>query len=202
MFASETHPPGTDVSSAADLAGRLLVATPAMTDPRFARAVVLICAHDEDGAMGVIVNRPIDDMSFPDLLDKLSVDFSAPPDPNDAIILRAGGPVERGRGFVIHTDDYTGGDTAGAGAPGVSMTATVDVLRAICSGAGPSRSIIALGYAGWGEGQLEQELTTDAWIPCPSDPEIIFSDRHDNKWAQAIRLVGADPAALSCGGSA
>ena len=176
-----------------NLTGKLLLAMPGLQDPRFEHAVILICAHSEDGAMGLIVNKIIPDLSFAKLLDQLDI---ASPRGRD-IRVHFGGPVERGRGFVLHSDDYIGGPSTQNLAAGFGMTATLDVLEALANERGPDRALLALGYSGWGSGQLEAEIARNDWLT--SDPEValVFSEDDGSKWIKALRSMGIDPLLLS-----
>jgi putative transcriptional regulator len=178
-----------------ELAGSILIAMPAMGDPRFARAVVLICAHSDDGAMGLIVNKPTPDLSFAMLLEQLKIPRQGP---GRDIRVHFGGPVERGRGFVLHTPDYQagGGGTMGVGRD-FGMTATQDVLAALARGDGPQEALLALGYAGWGPGQLESEIARNDWLTAEAAPDLVFATADAGKWAQALRRIGVDPVSLS-----
>jgi putative transcriptional regulator len=177
------------------LDGQLLIAMPIMTDKRFVRSVVYMCAHTEDGAMGLIINQRATHIDFPDLLERLGLspkgknhvasDFITQP-------VHVGGPVETGRGFVLHSSDYTSNDSTLQIDSSVSLTATVDILKAIASGDGPHRSILALGYASWGAGQLESELAANGWLNCPADPDLVFSTDLDRKYTRALAKLGVD----------
>lgn len=177
------------------LAGMLLIAMPAMGDPRFERSVVYLCAHGEEGAMGIIVNKPVTELRFADLLQQLGI-----PRPEKGardIRVHFGGPVEGGRGFVLHSSDYDSeGGTMRIDAE-VSMTATLDVLRHIAAGEGPRSSMLALGYAGWGPGQLEREIGQNAWLTGPARSDILFGRANEHKWAAALKAIGVDPQTLS-----
>lgn len=175
------------------LVGQLLIAMPQMQDPRFARAVVYLCAHNADGAMGLIVNRPFEGLGFPELLSQL--DIVPSPKCRD-VRIHFGGPVEGGRGFVLHTTDYLH-DSSMKVAGDVALTTTVDVLKAIAGGDGPSQRILALGYAGWGAGQLDSEIRENSWLNVPSDDDLLFGSDLDRKWEQAIHKLGIDIALLS-----
>lgn len=176
------------------LTGKLLVAMPGIDDPRFERAVLYICAHTDEHAMGLAVNRPVEGLTVPDLLSRLGV-ASEIRLPNDLVLM--GGPVERERGFVLHTDDYASeGSTIPIGA-GVALTATRDVLEALAGRGPPRRSILALGYAGWGPGQLEREVRDNIWLVCDPDEALIFDDDHEHKWSRALGLLGISAAMLS-----
>jgi putative transcriptional regulator len=175
------------------LTGQLLVAMPGMQDPRFDHSVVCLCAHTADGAMGVMVNRPLADMVFDDLLRQLKVE---PMPPRRRIRMVSGGPVETGRGFVLHTDDWT---TEGslAFAPGLTLTASTDILTAIAGGGGPREGMLALGYAGWGPGQLEDEIQRNAWLNVPAEQALVFRDDLSACWTAALARLRIDPALLS-----
>jgi putative transcriptional regulator len=175
------------------LEGRCLIAMPSMGDERFMRTIVYMCAHNEDGAMGLVVNKPLDDLSFCDLLTQLGIDQG--PEAK-RIRLHFGGPVETGRGFVLHSDDYSNDGTLPI-AEGVSLTATVDVLRAMAHGSGPRKSLLALGYAGWAPGQLDAEIQRNGWLTCEADEELIFGPNLDTKWNKALGKIGIDPVMLS-----
>lgn len=179
---------------ALDLTGHLLVAMPGMGDARFAHAVIYICAHSADGAMGLIVNRPATDVRFSDLLDQLGIESQ--PGVRD-IRVHLGGPVENGRGFVLHSTDYTGTDATLQVSDTVAMTATIDVLERMAEGRGPRASMLALGYAGWAPGQLEAEIAQNGWLTCAARDDIVFGRANDHKWTAALKSLGIDPVALS-----
>ncbi len=165
---------------------------PQMGDPRFARTVVFLCAHGDEGAMGLVVNREADNISFDDLLEQLGID-----DPTiNALPIHSGGPVETGRGFVLHSRDYFQEGSIEV-TDSVAMTATVDILRSIAEGGGPRKRLLALGYAGWGQGQLESEIQANGWLIADADDDILFSFDVEQKWLQALANLGVDPAALS-----
>lgn len=175
------------------LAGQLLIAMPQMRDPRFARTVVYLCAHTAEGAMGIVINRLFDGLSFPELLEQLDI----PTTPEcDQIRVHFGGPVEGGRGFVLHSDDYLH-ETSMVVSQGVALTATVDVLKAMAEGGGPRKRLLALGYAGWSAGQLDGEIRDNAWLNVPADETLLFGNDLDGKWGAAIHKMGIDFAALS-----
>lgn len=183
------------------LDGQFLVAMPGMGDERFARTVIYLCAHSADGAMGIIVNKPAADLSMPELLLQLDI---APE--SEAIRLREqvghipvlmGGPVDAKRGFVLHTDDFHIDQSTLLIDDGICLTATVEILRAIADGRGPANAVLALGYAGWQSGQLENEMLANGWLNCPADPELIFNPALDAKYERALRMNGIDPAMLS-----
>jgi putative transcriptional regulator len=177
-----------------DLAGKLIVSMPAMGDPRFERSVILMCAHSGDGAMGLIVNKPVPDFSFAELLVQLKI---AGTSRGRDIRVHFGGPVERGRGFVLHSADYTGGAATTQVRGGLGMTATLDVLEALAKGSGPRQALLALGYAGWGPGQLEAEIARNDWLVGDPDQDLIFSPQDSGKWMGALRHMGIDPISLS-----
>jgi putative transcriptional regulator len=175
------------------LTGKLLVAMPQMSDPRFARSVVYLCAHSEDGAMGLVVNRVIDSLSFPNLLDQLGLE----PGPGvGEVPIHFGGPVESSRGFVLHSADYVQDSTLVI-EDEIALTATLDVLRAIAHGRGPARSVLALGYAGWAPGQLDAEIQANGWLVVPADVDLVFGVDNEAKWNQAIAKLGIDISLLS-----
>lgn len=175
------------------LAGQLLVAMPQMADSRFERSVIYMCAHSKDGALGLVVNRPFKKITFPALLDQLDIERA--PDAR-AIRVLAGGPVEEGRGFVLHSDDYVRDDTLKVEG-GFALTATIEILKALAKGEGPSRSLLALGYSGWGPGQLEREITENGWLNVPADDSIVFDTMLDTKWERALAKLRLTPSTLS-----
>lgn len=175
------------------LQGQLLIAMPTMMDPRFQHTVIYMCAHSSAGAMGLVVNKPLDGISFPDLLQQLGIDNAKL---DDRILVHFGGPVEPARGFVLHSTDYLREGTMVID-DGIGLTATVDVLKAIAHGQGPRRSLLALGYAGWAPGQLDQEIQANGWLHAAADEDLVFGFEHDSKWPRAIRKVGFDPGRLS-----
>ncbi len=174
------------------LSGKLLLAMPGMSDPRFERAVIALCMHDAEGAIGVGIGQKRAGLRFRQLLKQLDIDPVDAPD----VAIHHGGPVEPGRGFVLHSADWGGQDTiqvVGLGA----MTGTIDILRAIAAGRGPSRWLIALGYAGWGEGQLDSEMTRHGWFAASGSEAILFDTPADERWAAAFRAEGIDPRLLA-----
>ncbi|MBI3711336.1 MAG: YqgE/AlgH family protein [Proteobacteria bacterium] len=175
------------------LAGHLLVAMPQMQDPRFERTVIYLCAHSADGAMGLVVNKLFEALTFPDLLQQLNIETSSKA---QQIRVHAGGPVESGRGFVLHTDDYVHDGTLVVNT-GFALTATLDILKAIAVGEGPQHSLLALGYSGWGPGQLESEITANGWLTVPADPTIVFDASLDSKWERALGKLGVNLTSLS-----
>lgn len=177
-----------------DLDGKLLVAMPGMGDPRFEKSVILICAHSAEGAMGLIVNRPSPDLSFQGLLEQLAIPRA--PQGRD-IRVHVGGPVERGRGFVLHSRDYAGGPATMQVSGSFGMTATLDILEALAKGNGPERALLALGYSGWGPGQLETEIKANGWLIGDAPEDLVFSSDNAGKWVGALRQMGIDPLMLS-----
>ncbi len=177
------------------LNGRLLIAMPGIDDPRFERAVILMCIHNADEAMGVAVNRPLDEPTAAELFEHLGL-AAADPAPGDPILI--GGPVDPVRGFVVHTDDYQCEASTVRVCDGVALTPTREVLEAMSDQARrPRRAILALGYAGWGAGQLEQELQQNIWLTCEADEALIFGGDHEHKWSQALGKIGVSPEQLS-----
>lgn len=187
------EPPRT-ISGENFLEGKLLIALPGMSDPRFERGVIYMCAHSVTGAMGLIVNKPIEGLDFQELLRRLELPVSEKT-PNSAILF--GGPMETGRGFVLHSGEYEGAESTLPISPDVSLTATLDILRAISEGNGPERSLFALGYAGWGPGQIEAEIQANGWVHCDPDASLIFGTEMDSKWAVALSKLGIDMSGLS-----
>ncbi len=182
------------------LSGQLLVAMPGASDSQFERSVVYVCAHSSDGAMGIVINRPAEHLSFVDLLQQLELipeekAISVPPNLQYMSVF-VGGPVETGRGFVLHSADYFSADSTMAIDGSVCLTATIDILRAIAEGAGPNKSLLALGYAGWAPGQLESEIQANGWLTCPGDAELVFDPRIDEKYTLVLAKMGVDPSFL------
>jgi putative transcriptional regulator len=175
------------------LAGHLLIAMPAMPDPRFARSVIYLCAHGEEGAMGLVVNRLMDAISFHELLDQLEIES---PGIVPGVRVHFGGPVEQARGFVLHSTDFVREGSLVVDDE-VALTATVDILRAIAEGRGPKHRLFALGYAGWGPGQLDAEIHANGWLNVPADASLLFDENLDTKWERAIAKIGANPMMLS-----
>lgn len=183
-----------------DLTGKLLIAMPSIGDSRFSRSVVLVCAHEPEYAMGIVLNKPIDDLTLPQLLSQLGIeqDIKIP----DSAVLN-GGPVGTDRGFVVHTDDFHCEGATLAINHDFCLTATRDALVAIASDEAPRESVMALGYSGWGAGQLENEIADNAWIVSEPIPDLVFGPGHDSKWTTALKLIGIDAARLhSAGGNA
>lgn len=183
------------------LDGQMLVAMPSMSDERFARAVIYVCAHSTEGAMGIIVNQQVADVDFPDLLVQLNVipdsDRIELPRRAEGVKVLKGGPVETGRGFVLHSSDYFIENSTLPIDEGVCLTATLDILKAIARGEGPASAVLALGYAGWAPGQLEQEIQDNGWLHCTADSDLIFGADIDTKYDRALRKIGIDPGMLS-----
>lgn len=177
-----------------NLAGKMLLAMPDMGDLRFEQSVIFMCAHSEDGAMGLIVNKPADDLKFDDLLEQLEIDSSQP---RDDIRVHFGGPVENGRGFVLHSADYGMNHSTLQVGSHFGMTATLDILEDMAQGAGPKDSLLALGYAGWGPGQLEAEILQNGWLTCDASPDLIFGTENDQKWSACLNTMGINPLLLS-----
>ncbi len=183
------------------LDGQMLIAMPAMGDDRFARSVIYLCLHSAEGAMGIVVNQPAADISFPDLLVQLDVIPAAdviqlPSRAADMKVLK-GGPVYTQRGFVLHSSDFFIENSTLPIDEGICLTATLDILKAIARGEGPKSAILALGYAGWAPGQLETEIQHNGWLHCSADAELIFGRDTDRKYERALRKIGIDPGMLS-----
>lgn len=177
-----------------ELAGQILIAMPGMADPRFDRSVILICAHSDEGAMGLIVNKPVDDLRFGDLLEQLSIPRA--PERREIRVV-TGGPVERGRGFVLHSADWQAGKATLNVPGGFGMTVTLDILEALAKGDGPESALLALGYSGWGPGQLESEIARNDWLTASVPDGLVFADKDSAKWAAALKAMGIDPLTLS-----
>jgi putative transcriptional regulator len=183
------------------LDGQLLIAMPGMADDRFARAVIYVCAHSSEGAMGIVLNRPAADLSFPDLLVQLDIvpetERIRLPQQVGQMQVLMGGPVETSRGFVLHSPDFHLDQSTLPIDDGVCLTATIDILRAIARGDGPRSAVLALGYAGWTAGQLESEIQANGWLTCPGDAELVFKAPADVRYELALRKIGIEPAMLS-----
>ena len=178
------------------LSGKLLLAMPGMADPRFERAVIAMCVHDENGAIGIGVGHKRAGISFRGLLNQLDIEPDQAPD----CAVHHGGPVEPGRGFILHSTDWGGQDTLHVAGPKgeiFAMTGTIDILKAIAEGSGPTKWIAALGYAGWGEGQLDEEMTRHGWFAAQGDADILFETPTDERWAAAFKAEGIDPRLLA-----
>ena len=183
------------------LDGQLLIAMPVMGVTRFERSVISVCALSSEGAMGIIVNRPAGSIDFPELLVQLDIIKEADqiklPENAESMKVLKGGPVETGRGFVLHSSDFFIKDATLRIDDGICLTATVDILKAIARGAGPKHAILALGYAGWAPGQLETEIQDNGWLHCDADPDLIFGGDVEEKYQRALRKIGIDPGMLS-----
>src|SRR5580693_75682 len=183
------------------LDGQMLIAMPAMLDERFARSLIYVCAHSSEGAMGIVVNHPAPNISFSDLLVKLDVIPAADrielPRRAGGVKVLKGGPVETERGFVLHSADFVIENSTLPIAEGICLTATIDILKAIANGEGPASAILALGYAGWAPGQLENEIQGNGWLHCAADPELIFGTDIGGKYDRALKKIGIELGMLS-----
>jgi putative transcriptional regulator len=183
------------------LDGQLLIAMPSMEDDRFARSVVYVCAHSAEGAMGIVINQLAPQIDFVDLLIQLDIIPEGPeirlPPAADRMIVQRGGPVEVGRGFVLHSADYFIENSTLPIDDGVCLTATLDILKAIVAGSGPTKALLALGYAGWAPGQLDAEIRANGWLHCAADPQLVFDPDLGSKYDRAMAQLGIDPAMLS-----
>jgi putative transcriptional regulator len=183
------------------LDGQMLIAMPAMRDDRFARTVIYVCAHSAEGAMGIVVNQVAPNISFPDLLVQLDVipeaDLIQLPKRAETVKVLKGGPVETGRGFVLHSSDFFIESSTLPIDEGICLTATLDILKAIAVGNGPDSAVLALGYAGWAPGQLESEIQQNGWLHCPADADLIFGADTETKYLRALRKLGIDVGMLS-----
>ena len=183
------------------LDGQFIIAMPGMMDSRFARTVVYVCAHSTDGAMGIMITQPAPQITFRDILVQLDIIPEGPeirlPGPAGRMQVHRGGPVETGRGFVLHSSDYFIENSTLPIDEDVCLTATLEILKAIAAGAGPENALLALGYAGWAPGQLESEIQANGWLHCPARPELIFDPDLEHKYQRALGLLGVDPARLS-----
>jgi putative transcriptional regulator len=186
-----------ETTEARFLDGQLLIAMPGMGDPRFERSVIFVCAHSAEGAMGLIVNKPAQELRFANLLKQLEIEATA-----DVASIRVhfGGPVEHGRGFVLHSAEYDSDGASMKVDPKFAMTATLDVLQDMARGAGPAQALLALGYSGWGPGQLEGEIQANGWLTAAADPDLVFGTSDPDKWEAALRSISIDPRLLSAGG--
>jgi len=176
------------------LEGKLLIALPGMVDERFAQTVIYMCAHSSKGAMGIVINKPIPGLSFAELMKQLEIETK--PLVGELPILY-GGPVETGRGFVLHSGEYEGSDSTLPVSEEISLTATLDILRAIAEGRGPKQALFALGYAGWGAGQVETEFQSNGWLHCEADPSLVFGTDPNDKWKTALARLGIGPSGLT-----
>lgn len=183
-----------DLMGDIDLTGKLLIAMPEMGDPRFDRSVIYMCAHSDEGAMGLILNKPTGDVWMSDLFDQLDIETGAG---TPRRMVHFGGPVETGRGFVLHSDDYLSSIASLEVAPGIAMTATLDVLEEIAAGRGPERFVMMLGYSGWGPSQLEGEIAQNGWLTCDASDTLVFDTPADTLWQAALRTLGVDALTLS-----
>jgi putative transcriptional regulator len=192
---------GDDSAARGYLDGQILIAMPVMDDPRFERSVIYLCAHSSEGAMGIIVNRPAGSIDFPGLLVQLDIIKKADqiklPENAESMKVLKGGPVETGRGFVLHSSDFFIEDATLRIDDGICLTATVDILKEIARGAGPKHAILALGYAGWAAGQLENEIQHNGWLHCAADPDLIFGGDVEEKYLRALAKIGINPGMLS-----
>ncbi len=185
---------GPMTSDAMNLEGKLLIAMPGMGDPRFDKAVIFICAHGDDGTLGLIVNKPTPDLKFARLLEQLDLNVQSP---KADIDVHFGGPVENGRGFVLHSADYASNTSTLQVNDVFGMTATLDVLEDIANGDGPADALLALGYAGWGPGQLQDEILQNGWLTADADQALVFNKDDDGKWSAALATLGVDALMLS-----
>ena len=183
------------------LDGQMLIAMPSMRDERFTRSVIYVCAHSSEGAMGIVVNQPAANINFPDLLVQLEVipasDLIQLPRRAGSVKVLRGGPVETGRGFVLHSADFFIENSTLPIDDGICLTATLDILKAIARGDGPASALLALGYAGWAPGQLESEIQENGWLHCAADPDLIFGGDTETKYERALRKIGIDLGMLS-----
>lgn len=180
-----------------DLTGKLLISTPAMGDPRFAHSVILLCAHSSSGAFGLVLNRPIPHLRLAEVMKQLDIELKEDSALADRPVM-AGGPVETARGFVLHSDDVPGGEGSQPLDGGRVLTASTDILAGIARGAVPRRWLLALGYSGWGSGQLEQEIAENAWLTCAAHDDLIFAGTPaETQWKGALESIGIDPLRLS-----
>src|SRR5215467_8812978 len=196
-----TAPKSSEKTGRGYLDGQMLIAMPSMRDERFTRSVIYVCAHSSEGAMGIIVNQPAANINFPDLLVQLEVipaaDLIQLPRRAGTVKVLRGGPVETGRGFVLHSADFFIENSTLPIDDGVCLTATLDILKAIARGQGPASALLALGYAGWAPGQLENEIQENGWLHCSADSELIFGTDNENKYERALKKLGVDLGMLS-----
>lgn len=174
------------------LTGKLIISMPYAPDPRFTHSVIYVCGHDSTGAMGLIINKPLSSVSFSDLLEQMSIPHGATAD----ISVYYGGPVEVGRGFVLHSSDYITDSTVFV-SNDFALTATMDILRAINHDIGPQQSMLALGYVGWDSGRLEQEIQENHWLIIEATPDLVFSHDKDNLWRASLSTIGVNPDSVS-----
>jgi putative transcriptional regulator len=191
----------TGMKAITTLEGKMLIAMPGMSDPRFDRSVIYMCVHSDNGAMGIIVNKVAPMMSFGDLAARLDIlpnaELARVSHETMAMAVLFGGPVEPARGFVLHTADYFTADSSMAIGKDMALTATLDVLKAMATGQGPRQSMLALGYSGWAPGQLEDEIQRNGWLHCDADEELLFGRFHEAKYDHALRKIGVTPMMLS-----
>jgi putative transcriptional regulator len=182
-----------------NLTGKILIAMPSLAEPTFAQSVIFLCAHSVDGAMGLIINKPMPGMNFMEIADRL--DLSKTPARLAEKLMQMpvlmGGPVEQQRGFVLHSTEYPGGDGSLKVNDHFALTATTDILTDMARGHGPKRCLLALGYAGWSPGQLENEILHNGWLHCDATRDLVFSEMHDAKYRMAMKILGIDPRMLS-----
>jgi len=178
-----------------NLTGKLLIAMPGIGDPRFEHSVLFLCSHSDEGAMGLILNKPAPDVQLDNLLEQLEIPVED--EESAALPIRYGGPVEPQRGFVLHSEDYASSVNSLSVPPGYGMTATLDVLEDIAQGEGPDKLLIMLGYAGWGPGQLEEEIVANGWLTTDASDALIFETPDAEKWGEALATLGVDPITLS-----
>jgi putative transcriptional regulator len=188
-----TDPTDQDDTETGYLTGQCLIAMPQMGDPRFHRTVIYMCSHSAESAMGLVINKLFGSIGFGDLLEQLGIDADGAP-PHS--VVNYGGPVETGRGFVLHSTDFVREGTMVIDDT-FALTATVDILKAICDGTGPRQWVLCLGYAGWGPGQLDAEIQANGWLHCPADEDLVFGDELDGKWERAIAKIGVSLHLLS-----
>ena len=181
------------ISQTGYLVGQLIIAMPKMSDPRFSKAVIYMCAHNSEGAMGLVINKLVDELSFPDLLKQLKIEPTSLESPLNVFV---GGPVEQARGFVLHSAEYFQDATLRVSET-VGLTANIDVLRDIAKGCGPKDKLLTLGYTGWGPGQLDSEIMGNGWLHVEADDALVFGDKLTDKWELAIKKIGIDPQMLS-----
>lgn len=191
----------TEQDDSSYLDGQMLIAMPGIGDPRFERTVIYLCAHSAEGAMGIVVNKSADNIDFSELLERLNIIPEEQrinlPDEVAELPVHFGGPVEMGRGFVLHTADYFATDSTLPIDETIGLTATLDVLRAIAAGDGPRHALLALGYAGWGPGQLDKEISSNGWLHCEADEDLIFGGNLDKKYDDALAKIGISMTMLS-----
>lgn len=176
------------------LVGKLLIAMPGLQDPRFERSVIFVCAHSAEGAMGLIVNKPVEGLDFSELLRRYELPCT---ETLPKVPILFGGPVELNRGFFLHSSDYTDSENTHSICDGISLTASLDILKAISEGRGPQKCFLALGYAGWDGGQIEQEMRQNSWIHCDADASLVFGFQYETIWQKALTKLGIDISGLT-----